>query len=155
MFDIAAWLDRAKARNELASDYKLAIVLGVSPSSITNYRAGKTMPDERVTLRLCELSGDDAEHVIACIQSMRAANDDAADLWRRVAARLKGAGGAIGAIFVFVLVACGVVDVTSSTAYAAPVASAGLYIMSNLLRRFLMRLVALMHHPRHAPAALR
>jgi hypothetical protein len=46
------------------------------------------MPDERITLKLCELSGDDPAYVAACIQAQRAANDDAASLWRQVAERL-------------------------------------------------------------------
>ncbi|WP_299762219.1 hypothetical protein, partial [Ramlibacter sp.] len=37
---------------------------------------------------------DDPEDVAVRLQSMRAANDDTADLWRRIADRLKRQGGA-------------------------------------------------------------
>lgn len=90
MFSVPEWLDRAKSRAGIESDYRLSKMIGTTHSAVSAYRTGVRMPDERVILKLCALSGDDPEHVAACLQSMRAANDDAADLWRRVAARLAG-----------------------------------------------------------------
>jgi len=89
MFSIPDFLDRAKAGAGVKTDYALAKLLGHrSQANVSNWRLEKAMPDERAIEALCKLSGDDPEHVAACIQSMRAANDDAAALWRRVAARL-------------------------------------------------------------------
>lgn len=90
MFSVADFLDRAKAGAGNVTDYRLAKLVGVTTQAVSAWRVGRTTPDERSILKLCALSGDDPEHVAACIQSMRAANDDAADLWRRVAARLQG-----------------------------------------------------------------
>jgi transcriptional regulator with XRE-family HTH domain len=96
MFSVSDFLDRAKAGAGITSDYALAKLLGLSHSRVSNWRNDHNAPDERAVVKLCKLSGDDPEHVAACIQSMRAANDDAADLWRRVAVRLqKGAANVI------------------------------------------------------------
>lgn len=46
--NVAALLDKAKVMHKLPSDYKLALVLGVSFSTPANYRTGKTLPDARV-----------------------------------------------------------------------------------------------------------
>jgi len=90
MFSIEQFLDRAKKGAGVESDYALAKITGIGKGNISNYRNGKSMPDERAIEALCRLSGDDPVDVAVRIQSMRAANDDAADLWRRVAARLSG-----------------------------------------------------------------
>jgi hypothetical protein len=89
MFSITEWLDRAKSRAGIETDYRLSKLAGITTQAISGYRSGVRMPDDSVILKICALSGDDPEHVAACIQSMRAANDDAADLWRRVANRLQ------------------------------------------------------------------
>ena len=41
-------LDRAKKVQGIESDYKLAQVLGVVNSAVTNYRAGRSHPDDAV-----------------------------------------------------------------------------------------------------------
>jgi hypothetical protein len=91
MFDVDAFLDRAKAGAGVESDYALAVkVLGYKKAStVYNWRSGYSAPDGRAIIALCKHSGDDPEHVAACIQSMRAANDDEAFLWRRIADRLQ------------------------------------------------------------------
>lgn len=91
MFDVDAFLNRAKAAAGVTSDYALAVkVLGYKEqSAVTHWRKGRSMPDERAILKLCELTGDDPVDVAVRIQAMRAANDDAAGLWRQVAARLE------------------------------------------------------------------
>lgn len=96
MFDVDAFLDRAKAAAGVTSDYALGVkVLGYKhTTTVTNWRSGRSVPDERAIMKLCALTGDDPEHVAACLQSMRAANDDAAELWRRVAERLRQGGAA-------------------------------------------------------------
>lgn len=69
---IAALLDKAQVIHRLPSDYKLALVMGISHSSLTSYRQGKTMPDARVIAKLCELTGDDAGVLLADIEAERA-----------------------------------------------------------------------------------
>lgn len=86
--NVAALLDKAKLIHRLPSDYKLALVMGVRPTSLTNYRQGKTLPDARVIRLICDLTGDDAALLAAEIEAQRAPNEDARALWRQVVERL-------------------------------------------------------------------
>lgn len=87
-------LDKAKVLHRLSSDYKLALVMGVSSSSLTSYRHGKTLPDARVIRLICDLTGDDPAVVAAEIEADRAKNDEARELWSMVARRLRTASAA-------------------------------------------------------------
>lgn len=96
MFSIAEFLDRAKARASIESDYRLAKVIGITHSGISSYRMGKTLPNESVIEQLCALSGDDPDLIAAQIQAARAKDAPARQMWNRIAMRL--AGGASTAI---------------------------------------------------------
>jgi transcriptional regulator with XRE-family HTH domain len=89
MFTVVALLDRAKRIAGVESDYALAKVSGIGNRTISNYRTGRSAPDARALIVLCALSGDDPEHVAACIQAIRASNDDEVGLWLRIAERLR------------------------------------------------------------------
>ena len=110
------------------------------------------MPDERAIVKLCALSGDDPEHVAACLQSMRAANDDAADLWRRVAARLQKGFVTVSLLLALALVAVGLAPLHLA-ASALSATGGSLYIMLTAVGRFLARLWSLMRRKAQAPAA--
>lgn len=94
MFSVNDFLDRAKRGAGIESDYALAQRIGVTRANVSNWRHDRNAPDGRAIIALCALSGDDPEHVAACVQSMRAANDEESELWRRVADRLKQSGAA-------------------------------------------------------------
>jgi transcriptional regulator with XRE-family HTH domain len=96
MFSIADFLDRAKARALIDSDYRLAKVIGKSHQVISGYRSGKSLPNESVIEQLCALSGDDPDLIAAQIQAARVEDGPARDLWTRIALRL--AGGASTAV---------------------------------------------------------
>lgn len=120
MFDIAAFLDRAKDGAGNVSDYRLAQLIGVSQPTISLYRNGRRLPEAGVIVRLCDYSGDDPEHVVACVQSMRAANDPIeAEMWQRMAERLRRSSHSIAAGAVVSLAAFGA-SVTPQGAFAAP-----------------------------------
>lgn len=89
--NIAALLDKAKLIHRLPSDYKLALVMGVSHRSLASYRHGMTLPDARVISKLCALTGDDAAVMAAEMEAQRATTDEARALWHQVAARLASA----------------------------------------------------------------
>lgn len=116
MEKIASLLDKAKVIHKLPSDYKLALVMGISQTSLIHYRAGKSLPDSRVITKICELTGDDPVVLAVEIEGERAKTDEAKNLWAGVAARLALAAALTGA---------------GAAAVAAPVAQAkdGLYIM--------------------------
>lgn len=96
MYSVAELVDRAKARGNIESDYRLAKVIGITHSAISNYRAQKSMPDARVLEQLCALSGDDVAVVMAQIQAQRERTTEGRNMWLMVAKRL--AGGAQTAI---------------------------------------------------------
>ncbi len=94
MVNIAALLDKAKLIHSLKSDYKLAIVMGVQHGSLRNYRDGKTLPDARVILKICELTGEDPALLAAEIEAARAKTDAGKALWTEMAKRLSVAAAA-------------------------------------------------------------
>lgn len=134
-FSVPDLLDRAKRGAGIESDYALAKLMGTHKANVSVWRNEKSAPDERAILKLCELSGDDPVDVAIEIQSSRAANDEAMDLWGRVSARLKSAGqnvlvyGSIAIVFAAVHQ-----DATAEIALPPLDEVAGLYIMSNALR---------------------
>jgi transcriptional regulator with XRE-family HTH domain len=95
--NIASLLDKAKVIHRLPSDYKLALVMGISHSALVSYRQGKTLPDARVISLICGLTGDDPTLLAVEIEEQRAKTDEARNLWHMVAQRLQA--GAAAAIF--------------------------------------------------------
>ncbi len=119
MVNIAALLDKAKDIHSLKSDYKLALVMGVSQSSLIHYRQGKSLPDERIITKICGMTGDDPDLLMAEIELERAKTDEARALWGSVARRLAAAAAA---------------GIVSAAAVAAPTlppaaTNGGMYIM--------------------------
>lgn len=86
MFSVAEFLDRAKVRANIESDYRLAKVIGKSHNVISGYRHGKSLPEESVIEQLCALSGDDPDLIAAQIQAARSKTPEARTMWLRVAA---------------------------------------------------------------------
>lgn len=149
MFDVSKFLDRAKAGAGISSDYALAKIIGVGHPRVSNWRRGENAPDERAILALCQLSGDDPEHVAACIQAMRAANDDAAALWERVARRLAGGANVIlAAVAAIVLLAPSQDGALAATLCPAGGECPSVYYVkwfsAVILTRFAWRVAALM-----------
>ena len=146
MFSVNEFLDRAKRGAGVESDYALAKAVGVGRANVSNWRNDRTAPDGRAIMKLCELSGDDPEHVAACIQSMRAANDDEAELWQRVADRLRQTGSASISFLLAAAMLFGAGFAEPVQAAPALFADAGLAlrIMSTSVRRS----VSHAHHPR-------
>lgn len=102
MLNTAQLLDLAKTKNE-CSDYKLAKLLGVVPSAVTNYRAGRSHPDELVSSKLAELCGLDAAEVTVWIQVERSRDDQSRAIWNLIATRLEKASGVAAAVILSVL----------------------------------------------------
>jgi len=90
MFSIADLLERAKAKANIESDYRLAKVLRIKQSAISNYRAGR-LPNVEILEALCALSGDDAGLIVAQVEAERAADGPVRTMWLSVAKRLAGA----------------------------------------------------------------
>lgn len=130
-------LDRAKEAAGVTSDYKLALVLGIEPSTVGHYRKRRSRPDDDVAAKLADLAGLDRGFVVACLHADRAPTASARSLWMEVAARLSNNGNAL-AIFLAVFMSAllgfdGGPDagaaLLSSVAITAENAGIGLYIM--------------------------
>jgi len=107
VINMASMLDKARLIHKLPSDYKLALVMGVSHVSLGSYRAGKTLPDARVISKLCELTGDDPALILAQVEEQRATTDDARKLWHSIFERLQAA--ATTAVFAVAFLVAGMV----------------------------------------------
>lgn len=132
MFSIASLLDRAKVNANLESDYRLAKVLRINQSALSNYRAGRSYPNHEICEALCALSGDDAGVIVAQIEAEKAAEGPVKMMWLGVAKRL--AGGAqtaiLSVLFAISLIAGGAVDARASGLDdAQSVKSKSLYIV--------------------------
>jgi len=131
--NVAALLDKAKVIHSLPSDYKLALVMGVSHVSLVSYRSGKTLPDARVISKICALTGDDPALLAAEMEAERAKTDEARALWREVVQRLQSTLHAA----IFSVLTAGVLwgalpsDAHAKTAHAGPFSSR--YIVERLL----------------------
>lgn len=89
MFSVADLIERAKARANIDTDYRLAKVIGINQSAIGNYRAGRSVPDARVLEQLCALSGDDLAVFVAQAQAERERTPEGRKVWLGIAARLQ------------------------------------------------------------------
>ena len=107
MFSIANLLERAKQNANLESDYRLAKVLSINQSAISNYRVGRSWPNEKILAQLCALSGDDVGVVAAQVQAERAQSPEGKSMWMMVAARLAGRASTafLSVVFAIALVA--------------------------------------------------
>jgi hypothetical protein len=118
MFSIANLIERAKVGANIETDYRLAKVISINQSALGNYKAGRTMPDERVLSQLCALSGDDVAVMAAQIQAERARTSEGKTLWLMIAARLQN--GATAAIL-SVLFTIGLIAAPADSARASTV----------------------------------
>lgn len=101
-------LDKVKANSGIQSDYRLAKTLNLSLNTMSNYRHGRSRPDDLVLSKLAELGGipaDEVELLAVTLQADRAATAEAREMWQRIAARLMA--GTVHSSLFAVLVALG------------------------------------------------
>ncbi len=80
-------MDLAIARHKLRSDYGLAKKLGVGPSHISNYRTGRSCPDDKMAVRLAKLLDIDPLEIVAVAnynRAVRTENPVGRRLWQRL-----------------------------------------------------------------------
>lgn len=133
MFSIATLLDAAKAKSGLESDYRLAKVLRINQTLISNWRHGRNLPAVEMVEALCALSGDDAGLMVAQVEAARAAEGPVRNMWLSVAARLRGAAqtAILSFCFAIALIALPAQDARAATVDAAKTGQVNLlYIVS-------------------------
>lgn len=78
------YLDAVKAARQITSDYALAKVLGITQSTISGYRAGRSRIDDDVALTVAEILGLHPLHVIASANAERAKTPEQRERWSGV-----------------------------------------------------------------------
>ncbi len=84
---IDRYLDAAKARHKLPSDYALAKKLKVGASHISNYRSGRSHPDDAMAVHLARLLDIGPLEIIAAAHYHRASklgDSEGMRLWTQV-----------------------------------------------------------------------
>ena len=88
-------LDKAKKAQGIESDYKLAQTLEVVQTAVTNWRSGRSHPDDERASRLAVLAGQQPEVVIAELHAQRAKTPEVRAIWTRMAGQLRHAVAAV------------------------------------------------------------
>lgn len=82
-------LDRAKTVQNVPSDYKLSLTIGIGESSLSAYRHGRGLPDEVNCKKLAEAIGEDPALLTVEMQAQRAKSAEAKQIWIDIAKRLQ------------------------------------------------------------------
>lgn len=82
-----------KAAQGIESDYRLAKLLGVVNSAVTNWQTGRSQPDDLLGAKLAELAGQDPLTVVAELNAQRAKTMEGKALWMRMATQLREIAG--------------------------------------------------------------
>lgn len=112
-------LEAISARHGLKSDYSICKLLGISTQVVSNWRHGRSLPDERMCAKLAEAAGIDPLVLAASMQAQRSKTAEARSLWEAIAARLQVAAHGMAAAIFSVLIATEFVATDASAASAA------------------------------------
>lgn len=86
------WLDLLadddKSDGGSGSDYRLAQLLGVPKSSISNYRNGRSQMEDRIAIRLAEMLGVPPVTVVAEIHAERSKDPNTQSFWNELSAAM-------------------------------------------------------------------
>lgn len=89
MRTIVEVIDRAKQVQQVGSDYKLALTLGIGLSSLSNYRHGRSFPDEKTCEILASAMGEKPDLLMVEMQAQRTREPHGRALWENLAQRLQ------------------------------------------------------------------
>lgn len=124
-------LDRARDLCSPATDYQLAKRLAVSTPRMSQWRRGKSTPDNEVAWKIAKILGMPITDVIAYFEEDRAKNEQKREFWRQQLPRIHPsiaiAGAALGALVGTLIDG----HWGSGTAHAASLMLTPLYIMRN------------------------
>jgi hypothetical protein len=82
-------LDIARAQNGGCSDYRLAQLLEIPPSGISNYRSGRSHPANPIAKRLGELCKLDPAEVVCWVNLERATSPEDRETWNLLLSRVR------------------------------------------------------------------
>ena len=75
-------LDAAQKKLGVNSDYALAKRAGMKKTAVSNYRTGKSRPDEEACFKLAIILGIDPAAVIALVKAERETEPEKAAFWK-------------------------------------------------------------------------
>ncbi|MCO4837444.1 MAG: hypothetical protein KC426_05090 [Oceanospirillaceae bacterium] len=78
------YLTALKRSNNEASDYKAALILGVSHQTVAKYKSGKIQMSDKTATAVAKDLKLDPVKVIAEIQYEQASTSDTRQVWRRI-----------------------------------------------------------------------
>ncbi|PCJ11692.1 MAG: hypothetical protein COB04_18725 [Gammaproteobacteria bacterium] len=81
MSKILKLVDAVKAAQNVSSDYAVSKLINLKPTNICDWRAGRRLPTQAMTLELAKLTNDRPEYWVMLIESERAKNEDLATFW--------------------------------------------------------------------------
>lgn len=111
-------LNAIKTRHQVASDYRLAQLLGCRSSAIYGYRARRSCLDESMCIKVAELLNEPAGAILAEVAAERAKRPEVKKAWE-AAARAAAAGAT--ALFLLVIYLHGGADLeVLSAAFMLP-----------------------------------
>jgi len=71
MLTVQDLLAQAKARQGIPSNYRLARVIGAGDNTLSNWANGRTVPDDKMSVRLAEMAGLPPGKVLASMHALR------------------------------------------------------------------------------------
>jgi DNA-binding CsgD family transcriptional regulator len=93
--DLISSRERDRFTNEPASDYRLAKIIGISASAVSNYRRRGGGFDNATCWRVADILGIDPREVIAAVERDRAKDDSMRKVWEGRLAVLGGKAAAL------------------------------------------------------------
>lgn len=111
-------IDRIKERHSLKSDYAVCKHTGIGMTVLSNWRNGRSLPDERMCQKLAEAAGLDPLVLAASMQAQRSKTEEARSMWAMIAERLQTLSPGVAAALLSVAAASSFV---ADDAYAASV----------------------------------
>jgi hypothetical protein len=130
MRTISQVLDRAREVQKVPSDYKLGLCLGIGGNSLSNYRTGKSLPDEKAAAKLASAIGEKPDLLLVEIQAQRVKDPDARAMWENLAKRLQAGFADVSILMTVAMVSIAALALPHLLAlFSSCLASNGLYIM--------------------------
>lgn len=84
------YLNEAKKKLGITSDYAFAKKINISKQTMSSYRNGKRNPDEYMIFKIAEVLEIDAREIIASIKIETERNETRKDYWAEQLQKLKG-----------------------------------------------------------------
>lgn len=143
-------LESAKRAQGIPSNYRLARVLGVTETTVANWKHARSTPDDAMALRLAEMAGLDPSDVLPAMYALRATDPAIRATWRVIAERL--AATAAGVCMSVAITGGPDAHASAPAAGACSTPGQSVYYVNRLLRLMRRAFAALARNP--APTGL-